>query len=116
MPLLQLAILALIQGVTEFLPISSSGHLVIAAELLGNEVNDLAFDVGLHLVHSGHRLPSMPHIDMTVESLAHRGVHVERPRPGEWIVPPGALRAKDIAIEPDLSNAAPFLAAAYDFF
>ncbi|MBN9201068.1 MAG: 3-phosphoshikimate 1-carboxyvinyltransferase, partial [Microbacterium chocolatum] len=70
------------------------------------------FDVGLHLVHSGHRLPSMPHIDMTVESLAHRGVHVERPRPGEWIVPPGALRAKDIAIEPDLSNAAPFLAAA----
>lgn len=70
------------------------------------------FDVGLHLVHAGHRLPSMPHIDMTVESLAHRGVHVERPRPGEWIVPPGPLRAKDIAIEPDLSNAAPFLAAA----
>ena len=40
------------------------------------------------------------------------GPEAERPRPGEWIVPPGALRAKDIAIEPDLSNAAPFLAAA----
>ncbi|WP_137845230.1 3-phosphoshikimate 1-carboxyvinyltransferase [Microbacterium sp. 2FI] len=70
------------------------------------------FDVGLHLVHSGERLPSIPHIDMTVESLAHRGIHVERPAPGEWIVPPGSLRGKDIAIEPDLSNAAPFLAAA----
>lgn len=70
------------------------------------------FDVGLHLVHSGPRLPSLPHIDMTVEALAHRGVHVERPTIGEWVVPAGALRGKDIAIEPDLSNAAPFLAAA----
>jgi len=47
-----------------------------------------------------------------VESLAHRGVHVERPAVGEWIVPAGAIRGKDVAIEPDLSNAAPFLAAA----
>ncbi len=70
------------------------------------------FDVGLHLIHRGERLPSMPHIDMTIESLAHRGVHVERPAPGEWVVPAGSLRAKDVAIEPDLSNAAPFLAAA----
>lgn len=70
------------------------------------------FDVGLHLIHQGERLPSMPHIDMTIEALAHRGVHVERPSLGEWIVPAGALRGKDIAIEPDLSNAAPFLGAA----
>ncbi|GAA2984678.1 3-phosphoshikimate 1-carboxyvinyltransferase [Microbacterium terrae] len=70
------------------------------------------FDVGLHLIHAGERLPSIPHIDMTVEALAHRGIHVERPAQGEWIVPPGPLRGKDIAIEPDLSNAAPFLAAA----
>ncbi len=70
------------------------------------------FDVGLHLVHAGARLPSIPHIDMTVESLAHRGVHVERPGVGEWIVPAGPIRGKDVAIEPDLSNAAPFLAAA----
>ena len=70
------------------------------------------FDVGLHLVHAGARLPSIPHIDMTVEALAHRGVHVERPAVGEWIVPAGPLRGKDVAIEPDLSNAAPFLAAA----
>ena len=70
------------------------------------------FDVGLHLHHAGERLPSIPHIDMTVEALAHRGVHVERPATGEWIVPAGPVRGKDVAIEPDLSNAAPFLAAA----
>ena len=70
------------------------------------------FDVGLHMRHVGDRLPSIPHIDMTVEALAHRGIHVERPAVGEWIVPAGPVRAKDVAIEPDLSNAAPFLAAA----
>lgn len=70
------------------------------------------YDVGLRLIHSGERLPSQPHIDMTIEALAHRGVRVERPSVGEWVVPAGPIRAKDIAIEPDLSNAAPFLAAA----
>lgn len=70
------------------------------------------FDVGLHLVHTGDRLPSMPHIDMTVEALHRRGIRVERPAPGEWLVEAGVPRAKELAIEPDLSNAAPFLAAA----
>lgn len=70
------------------------------------------FDVGLHLVHTGEHLPSLPHIDMTIESLSRRGIRVERPGAGEWLVENGVPRAKDIAIEPDLSNAAPFLAAA----
>lgn len=70
------------------------------------------FDVGLHLIHTGERLPSVPHIDMTVDALSHRGVRVERPAPGEWVVAAGPIRAKQVAIEPDLSNAAPFLAAA----
>ncbi len=70
------------------------------------------FDVGLRLIHDGERLPSLPHIDMTVEALAHRGVHVERPNDREWLVPAGPLRGKELTIEPDLSNAAPFLAAA----
>lgn len=70
------------------------------------------FDVGLHLRHVGERLPSIPHIDMTVEALGHRGIRVEQPRVGEWIVPAGPIKAKNVAIEPDLSNAAPFLAAA----
>lgn len=70
------------------------------------------FDVGLHLVHTGERLPSVPHIDMTVETLARRGIHVEHPTPNEWVVPAGVPRGRDAAIEPDLSNAAPFLGAA----
>lgn len=70
------------------------------------------FDVGLHLIHSGSRLPSVPHIDMTVETLARRGVQVERPSANEWVVPAGVPRGRDAVIEPDLSNAAPFLAAA----
>lgn len=70
------------------------------------------FDVGLHLIHSGERLPSLPHIEMTVETLARRGIQVERPSANEWVVPAGTPRGRDAMIEPDLSNAAPFLAAA----
>ncbi|GGH47571.1 3-phosphoshikimate 1-carboxyvinyltransferase [Microbacterium album] len=93
------------------------GEITIDASASSQFVSGLllaapCFDVGLRLRHTGSRLPSTPHIDMTIEALARRGVYVERPAPGEWIVPAGPLRAKDIAIEPDLSNAAPFLAAA----
>lgn len=70
------------------------------------------YDVGLHLRHTGERLPSVPHIDMTVEALARRGVHVEHAQPHEWLVPAGTPRGRDATVEPDLSNAAPFLAAA----
>src|SRR5690606_4588968 len=67
---------------------------------------------GLPLRHTGQHLPSLPHIDMTTEALSRRGIRIERPAPGEWLVEGGVPRAKEIAIEPDLSNAAPFLAAA----
>ncbi|KQS00148.1 MULTISPECIES: 3-phosphoshikimate 1-carboxyvinyltransferase [Microbacterium] len=70
------------------------------------------FDEGLHLVHRGERVPSLPHIEMTLASLRHRGVETSSPREGEWVVAPGPIRAMDVAIEPDLSNAAPFLATA----
>lgn len=111
-------------GGTWSLPFSVRGHghvrggeVVIDASASSQFVSGLLlaaprFDVGLHLIHRGERLPSMPHIEMTVEALAHRGVHVETPAPGEWVVPAGPIRGKDVAIEPDLSNAAPFLAAA----
>ncbi|WP_243063583.1 3-phosphoshikimate 1-carboxyvinyltransferase [Humibacter sp. RRB41] len=70
------------------------------------------FDDGLRLTHVGERLPSLPHIEMTIDALARRGVKVESPATGEWIVTPGTIAARDVDIEPDLSNAAPFLAAA----
>jgi len=70
------------------------------------------FADGLHLVHEGERLPSLPHIEMTIAALAARGVSVESPAVGEWMVSPAAIGAADVDIEPDLSNAAPFLAAA----
>lgn len=70
------------------------------------------FDEGLTLRHSGEHVPSMPHIDMTVKCLRDRGVTVGTPEPGVWRVEPSTIAGADITIEPDLSNAAPFLCAA----
>lgn len=46
---LQIALLAFVQGLTEFLPISSSGHLILTPLLFGYELQDLAFDVAVHI-------------------------------------------------------------------
>ncbi|WP_022884364.1 3-phosphoshikimate 1-carboxyvinyltransferase [Glaciibacter superstes] len=70
------------------------------------------FENGLHLTHSGERLPSLPHIDMTIATLAGRGVTVARPSEREWVVEAGLISGAEVDIEPDLSNAAPFLCAA----
>ena len=74
------------------------------------------FDEGVLVRHRGAPVPSMPHIDMSVELLREHGVQVEvdaaDPTNATWRVAPGPLRALDRAVEPDLSNAAPFLAAA----
>jgi 3-phosphoshikimate 1-carboxyvinyltransferase len=70
------------------------------------------FDEGLLLRHTGETLPSMPHIEMTVETLRARGVVVDEPERGVWHVHPGPIAARDVVIEPDLSNAAPFAVAA----
>jgi 3-phosphoshikimate 1-carboxyvinyltransferase len=70
------------------------------------------FTNGLRLTHTGDHLPSLPHIEMTIATLAARGVVVETPEPGVWVVPHAEIQARDVDIEPDLSNAAPFLAAA----
>ncbi|WP_308799675.1 3-phosphoshikimate 1-carboxyvinyltransferase [Agromyces silvae] len=70
------------------------------------------FERGLDLRHRGERVPSLPHIEMTIATLARHGVAVATPEPGRWVVEPGPIRAADVAIEPDLSNAAPFLIAA----
>jgi len=71
-----------------------------------------AFDEGLTLRHVGEHLPSMPHIDMTVECLRQHGIAVSQPEPTVWRVEPGQVAGGSTVIEPDLSNAGPFLAAA----
>ncbi|TDT65915.1 3-phosphoshikimate 1-carboxyvinyltransferase [Frigoribacterium sp. PhB116] len=70
------------------------------------------FSRGLTLRHTGDVLPSTPHIEMTIDALAQRGVAVATPEPGVWEVPPTAIAGRELTIEPDLSNAAPFLVAA----
>lgn len=74
------------------------------------------FDNGVDVRHRGHALPSLPHIEMSVQMLRESGVEVsvtaEDPTDARWIVAPGPIRPVDRRIEPDLSNAAPFLAAA----
>ena len=70
------------------------------------------FEHGLTLRHTGATLPSLPHIDMTIACLRARGVTVSTPEPGVWRVEPGVISGITVDMEPDLSNAAPFLAAA----
>ncbi len=70
------------------------------------------FEQGLNLRHIGATLPSLPHIEMTVATLREVGVQVDDSRDGIWVVSPGPIAARDVRVEPDLSNAAPFLAAA----
>jgi 3-phosphoshikimate 1-carboxyvinyltransferase len=68
------------------------------------------FDEGINLALTGG-VPSMPHVEMTVTTLGEHGVEVTRTDRG-WRVVPGPIAALDRVVEPDLSNAAPFLAAA----
>lgn len=77
---------------------------------------------GMVLVHEGSSVPSIPHIQMTVEALRQMGIEVQEHYPtqgneaegGEyrWTVHPGSFPGFEMTIEPDLSNAGPFLAAA----
>ncbi len=70
------------------------------------------FETGLDLTHRGGTLPSRPHIGLTVAMLRERGVRIEtEPDSDRWQVAPGPIAARDEAIEPDLINAATFLAA-----
>ncbi|MCG5431597.1 3-phosphoshikimate 1-carboxyvinyltransferase [Mycobacterium sp. MYCO198283] len=70
------------------------------------------FADGLTVRHTGQTLPSAPHIAMTVTMLREAGVDVDDSEPATWRVAPGAVAARNWVIEPDLSNAVPFLAAA----
>ena len=71
-----------------------------------------AFDSGLEVLHTGASVPSAPHIDMTVTMLRQAGVAVDDSTANRWAVAPGPIAARSWAVEPDLSNAVPFLSAA----
>jgi 3-phosphoshikimate 1-carboxyvinyltransferase len=87
---------------------SSSSQFVSALLLAGAR-----YDKGIEVRHVGATpVPSAPHVAMTVAALRDRGVEVDDGQPDVWRVAPSALAARDETVEPDLSNAAPFLAAA----
>ena len=71
-----------------------------------------AFTSGLEVLHTGASVPSAPHIAMTVTMLRQAGVDVDDITPNRWAVQPGPVAARHWDVEPDLSNAVPFLAAA----
>ena len=79
------------------------------------------FDKGAEIRHRGGRAPSGPHIAMTVAMLRDAGAEVEAwtresgtpaGLPDTWRVHPGAIGHREVIVQPDLSNAVPFLAAA----
>lgn len=98
-----------------------ASHVVLDASASSQFVSALMlaaprFDNGCTIEHRGPAIPSMPHLDMTVAMLRERGITVDvdasDPTHATWTVHPGAIADLDCTIEPDLSNAAPFLAAA----
>jgi 3-phosphoshikimate 1-carboxyvinyltransferase len=82
---------------------SASSQFVSALLLAGPR-----YDAGVTVGHEGPPVPSLPHIEMTVACLREHEADVEVGR-DTWTVRPGTLKATDVTIEPDLSNAAPFL-------
>jgi 3-phosphoshikimate 1-carboxyvinyltransferase len=70
------------------------------------------YEAGLTVHHDGKPVPSLPHVEMTVQMLRAAGVTVDDSTPNTWRVEHGPIAATDWVIEPDLSNATPFLAAA----
>jgi 3-phosphoshikimate 1-carboxyvinyltransferase len=70
------------------------------------------YEQGITVHHHGKPVPSEPHIQMTVEVLRDAGVVVDDSETHTWRVEPSEIQSLDVEVEPDLSNAAAFLAAA----
>lgn len=96
-----------VTGGTVVVDASASSQFISALLLAGAR-----YDLGVDVRHDGKQVPSLPHIDMTVAMLREHGVAVDDSDANRWSVSPGPIRAVDHLIEPDLSNAAPFLALA----
>ncbi|UUO00973.1 3-phosphoshikimate 1-carboxyvinyltransferase [Mycolicibacterium novocastrense] len=96
-----------VSGGTVEIDASASSQFVSGLLLSGAGFRD-----GLTVVHTGGSVPSAPHVAMTVAMLRDAGVDVDDSRDNRWRVSPGPVAARHWDIEPDLSNAVPFLAAA----
>lgn len=96
-----------VPGGTVVIDASASSQFISALLLAGAR-----YDRGVDIRHDGKPVPSLPHIEMTIAMLQARGVAVDDTDANRWAVAPGPMAALDEAIEPDLSNAAPFLALA----
>ena len=96
-----------VAGGTVEIDASASSQFVSGLLLSG-----AAFTDGLTIVHTGESVPSAPHVAMTVSMLRDAGVDVDDTQANRWRVAPGPIAARHWAIEPDLSSAVPFLAAA----
>jgi 3-phosphoshikimate 1-carboxyvinyltransferase len=96
-----------VAGGTVEIDASASSQFVSGLLLSGS-----AFTDGLTIVHTGDSVPSAPHVAMTVAMLRDAGVVVDDTQTNRWQVAPGPIAARHWVIEPDLSNAVPFLAAA----
>jgi 3-phosphoshikimate 1-carboxyvinyltransferase len=86
---------------------TASSQFVSALLLAGSR-----YDRGIEIRHVGGPVPSQPHIDMSVAMVRAAGGSIDDSEPGRWFVAPSVLNGRGLTIEPDLSNAAPFLAAA----
>jgi 3-phosphoshikimate 1-carboxyvinyltransferase len=96
-----------VAGGTVAIDASASSQFVSGLLLCG-----ASFTEGLTVQHTGSALPSAPHIAMTVAMLRQAGVDVDDSVPNRWQVRPGAVAARHWEVEPDLTNAVAFLAAA----
>lgn len=96
-----------VAGGTVHIDASSSSQFVSGLLLSGATFRD-----GLTVVHTGESVPSAPHVAMTVTMLREAGVSVDDSTPNRWVIKPGPVAARHWDVEPDLSNAVPFLAAA----
>jgi 3-phosphoshikimate 1-carboxyvinyltransferase len=96
-----------VAGGTVAIDASGSSQFVSGLLLCG-----ASFTEGLTVQHTGSTLPSAPHIAMTVVMLRQAGVDIDDSTPNRWQVHAGAIAARHWDVEPDLTNAVPFLAAA----
>ena len=96
-----------VRGGSVTMDASASSQFVSALLLAGAR-----YDEGITVHHDGKPVPSEPHILMTVETLRDAGAIVDDSEPNTWRVEPSEINALDVSVEPDLSNAGPFVAAA----